>query len=272
MTHSDVTNPLIAVVTICLDQRQALLATAQTVLSQSYRPTEYIVVDGGSTDGSAEAAATLKPRDSGQSLRVVSEADRGISDAMNKGTRLSRATLIVHLNAGDTFADDRVLEDVAASYTKYRWRWAVGDAVAVAADGSRFHRYSPIADPRLLLRQNTLPHQATFLERSVFDEFGPFRVDLHQAMDYEYWCRIGLLGGLNIFPLRRIVALYADGGRSSQLSALLPALWQIRRELRAAGAGNGRVSDWIFLARVALFGALLPLKRWLVSQSWWMPP
>jgi glycosyltransferase involved in cell wall biosynthesis len=264
MTTQAPTGPSIAVVTICMNNKHALLATADSVLGQSYPGVEYVIVDGASEDGTAQAALHLRARCATHTIRVASERDRGISDAMNKGVSLSGSDLILHLNAGDTLADPSVLKEVADSYRQHRWRWAVGEAAVVGTDGVTSHRYRP--DPRIktLLRKNTIPHQATFLHRSVFEEFGGFRSDLHQGMDYEYWCRIGLIGGIEIHPLGRLIARYEPGGRSSELRTLLPSLWRIRRDLGNNGAGNSLLNDVIFVARIGCFGLYLRTKQLLL--------
>lgn len=257
----------IAVVTICLNQRERLLETIESVLNQTHRELEYVVVDGASTDGSPAAARDVARSRADRRMTVISEPDRGISDAMNKGIMRTSAELIVHLNAGDRFVHDGVLARVAESHEANHWDWAVGETIGTDSRGNQVHVYRPAGDARILLRKNAIPHQATFLRRSVFERFGGFRTDLHQAMDYELWCRIGLLGGVPFHQLGFQVAVNSAPGRSSQLRSLLPVLWRIRRELHRSGAGNGMGQDLIFLSRAAAFGPYLRLKQRLPDRG-----
>lgn len=244
-----------------------LMETIASVLEQSHRALELAIVDGASTDGSGAAAVRARDEHPDRLITVVSEPDAGISDAMNKGIRLTSAGLIIHLNAGDRFAHPEVLTRVAESQAAWRWDWGVGEAIAVDQAGHHVHAYRPRGGPDILLTKNAIPHQATFLRRSIFERFGGFRTDLHQAMDYEFWCRIGLVGGVRFHSLGFPVALYRTGGRSSDLRSLLPSLWRVRRELGRAGAGNGVGGDMLFVSRAAAFGPYLGLKRLLARLA-----
>ena len=97
--------PLISVITIARNCAGTIEATIQSVLGQTWTPLEYIIVDGGSTDGTVEIVRRFAPR----LARWVSEPDRGISDALNKGARLAQGDLLLFMNAGDTFVDATAL-------------------------------------------------------------------------------------------------------------------------------------------------------------------
>ncbi len=103
------TSPLFSVVTVVRDDRAGLARTRETLAAQHLRDFEWIVVDGASTDGTADDVR----RDATPSLRWVSEPDRGIYDAMNKGTAMARGRYVVYLNAGDALVGDGALAIVA---------------------------------------------------------------------------------------------------------------------------------------------------------------
>src|SRR5687767_14635854 len=102
--------PNISVVTIGLDNRAGLERTARSVLVQTARPDEFIIVDGGSSDGSVQYLTELRRREPW--IKVISEPDQGIADAMNKGLKRATGEWICHLHSGDAFTDPSVLADV----------------------------------------------------------------------------------------------------------------------------------------------------------------
>src|SRR5688572_25941767 len=105
----------ISVVTIGLNALPGFRKTVQSVLQQSSLADEYILVDGGSSDGSVEYLSEKQQQNPW--LRLVSEPDLGIADAMNKGLRFASGDWICHLHAGDAYHDSHVVEDVRRSLT-----------------------------------------------------------------------------------------------------------------------------------------------------------
>lgn len=96
---------LITVVTVCFNAGQTIAKTMQSVLNQTYRPLEYILVDGKSTDNTLNIIYELEPlfQEKGIAVRIVSEKDKGIFDAMNKGVKLANGRWVNFMNAGDVF-------------------------------------------------------------------------------------------------------------------------------------------------------------------------
>lgn len=103
--------PLVSVVTVTFNAREALEVTLGSVRSQSWNDWEHLVVDGASTDGTAEVAMGAMAAD--ERIRAWSEPDHGIYDAMNKGLERARGEYVIFLNAGDTFHDSETLERIA---------------------------------------------------------------------------------------------------------------------------------------------------------------
>ena len=102
--------PLVSVITVCRNAATTVERTVRSVLAQSYKPLEYIIVDGGSTDGTLD----IIRRNRRKIARIVSEPDRGISDAFNKGIRLSRGAYVHLLNADDWMEPDTISRGVEA--------------------------------------------------------------------------------------------------------------------------------------------------------------
>lgn len=105
---------LITVVTVCFNAGQTIAKTMQSVLNQTYRPLEYILVDGKSTDNTLNIIYELEPlfHEKGIAVRIVSEKDKGIFDAMNKGVKLANGRWVNFMNAGDVFYNDKTIDFV----------------------------------------------------------------------------------------------------------------------------------------------------------------
>jgi glycosyltransferase involved in cell wall biosynthesis len=256
-------DPLISVVTICLNCEPLIAATMRSVLDQTYKRLEYVVVDGLSSDGTVDAARRIAAEYPDRVVRIFSERDAGISDAMNRGVVRSSGELIAHLNAGDRYVDESVIERVIESYSLERWRWAMGIAIVVDCSGTTRHIYRPSADLLTLRKKNFVPHQSTFLVRDIFDRHGLFRTDYPQAMDYEYWVRIAFKGGEQHHLLPFVTTYFLDGGRSAAVSQLVRYLWRVRRLMREYGCPTTNFEDLRFVARVIAFAGYYRARKML---------
>ncbi len=125
-------DPKISVITVCRNARNALEKTIKSVKGQSYGDIEYIVIDGASTDGSSEYLESL-----GDKIDIlVSEPDRGIYDAMNKGIARASGEWLIFMNAGDTFASDNTLDSIFSSPDDYSGYGIIyGDVIKTGIDG-----------------------------------------------------------------------------------------------------------------------------------------
>jgi len=202
--------PLFSVITIARNARETIADTIASVRGQSFEDFEYTVIDGASTDGTLDVVRAMGP----SGCRIISEPDEGIADAMNKGILRSTGEVVIHMNAGDVFADSDVLRKVAESFRRERWHWAVGSCDQIDRSTGTIRRLEVLGfDYDVLSRIDYLPHQSTFLHRKVFQRFGLFDCSFRIAMDYEYWLRIGRETAPYILPI--IVSRFDLGGSSS---------------------------------------------------------
>jgi glycosyltransferase involved in cell wall biosynthesis len=256
--------PLFSIITICRNLERDIERTMVSVLEQSYSHIEYIIVDGASKDKTLSVIREVAARYPTRQIIVISEPDKGIPDAMNKGVRSATGRIVLHLHGGDSLTDNTVIDRIAQSFVQEHWTWAVAGSIAVDAAGSAVYVYRPNPDYRVLLKKNFIPHQSTFLLREVFETYGLFRTDLKCASDYEYWLRIAILGSERFTVLPYNTTYYLDGGGSARLLFLLKHLRRIRRDLRNQGAPITVASDYIFFARVAAFWAYSRCRAVLV--------
>jgi glycosyltransferase involved in cell wall biosynthesis len=250
--------PRISVVTICRNVLPALRRTVASVQAQHYPALEYWIVDAASTDGTAGYLAQLEA----QGVRVLSEPDRGISDAMNKGIRLATGEWIAHLHADDTYLPG-TLEAVARAAEAGGADVLCGHILKREPTGGVLCRTAP---ERLAIEMS-VPHPAVFARRELWERLGGFDPALRNAMDYDLFLR-ARAAGARFRVIDRPLAVVAWGGQSER------SLWKTLREthdLRRRHLRSGASRSWLFLVflfvkgkvRVALQSAgLAGLVAW----------
>ncbi len=186
--------PKISIITPSYNQGQFIERTIRSVLDQNYPNLEYLVIDGGSQDGTAGILKKYEER-----LRWVSEKDKGQADAINKGIGRATGDIIAYLNSDDVY-EPGALNKVAEHFrTHPETLWLTGKCRIIDEKDREIRR--PITAYKnfllrhysysLLLVTNPASQPATFWRRSAVDEFGLFDENEHLVMDYDYWLRIG---------------------------------------------------------------------------------
>jgi GT2 family glycosyltransferase len=194
---------LVSVITPSFNQAGFIRETIESVLSQDYRNLEYIVVDGGSTDGTVDILRWYAARD--PRFRFVSEPDQGQSDAINKGLRMANGSIIGWLNSDDTYLPGAIGKAVQAFLSRPDWAVVYGRAVFTDETSRHLHEYpvEPFSH-EALFRFCFISQPAAFIRRDVFLEVGGVDVGLKFCMDYDLWIRIS-----KRFPLGYIPELLA---------------------------------------------------------------
>ena len=232
----------ISVITVCFNAVETIADTIQSVRSQSHPNLEYIVVDGGSTDGTLGIIA--QNRDVVSVL--VTGPDNGMFDAANKGINAASGKIVGMLNADDFYADKDVLRDVANTF-------ATG-IEAVYGDLHYVDRQRPQKIKRnwvsgLYDRKNFLlgwmpPHPTFFICKSAYDRFGMFRSDLKSAADYELMLRMLYKHSLKPGYIDRVLVKMRVGGKSN---VSIANRLRANREDRKAWNINGLKPAWYTL-------------------------
>ncbi|HEX3978090.1 MAG TPA: glycosyltransferase family 2 protein [Solirubrobacteraceae bacterium] len=184
----------LTVVTPSYNHAHFIERTIDSVLGQGYPELEYIVVDGGSTDGTVDILKRY-----GDHLIWSSEPDRGQSDAINKGLRRATGTVVAFLNSDDTYAPG-ALHRVGEFFEAHPGlMWAYGKCRIIDEHDREIRR--PITwyknallrnySFRKLLAENFISQPSTFWRRVLHDEIGYLNEDEHYVMDYEFWLRVG---------------------------------------------------------------------------------
>jgi len=207
----------ISVVTVVRNGRDTIGDCLASVASQT-RAAEHIVIDGASTDGTAERVRAATP----PVARLVSEPDRGLYDAMNKGIALATGEVVGTLNADDVYAHERVLELVAEAFADPAVEVVYGDLEYVdRADPRRVVRRwrAGACSPGSFRRGWMPPHPTFFARRRAYERLGAYDLGLGTAADYELMLRFLLRHGLAAAYLPQVLVRMRTGGVSNRTLA-----------------------------------------------------
>jgi len=201
-------SPLISIVTVCLNSEQYLEKTIQSVLDQTYPCIEYIIIDGGSTDGTIQIIKKYE----GRIAKWISEPDEGIYDAMNKGISLCEGEIIYCLNSGDHLYDKNVLQNVAEQFLDPRVMGVYGNVEVRDDQGNKKIRGSEVTYNSLLYKR--ICHQALFVRKTLFEKLGKFSTSFKLSSDHEFAIKCIKKYGDRFVYLNDTIALYMSGGMS----------------------------------------------------------
>jgi len=183
--------PRVSIVTPSYNQGQFIEETIRSVLLQGYPDLEYIIIDGGSTDGSVDIIRKYEP----WLAYWVSEPDKGQADAINKGWMLSKGEIITYLNSDDTLQASAVSRAVASLQQHPEAEFVFGSCNLMNYEGKVFITLHPSPfNITQLAFGNCFCQQTVFFRRQVLDKIGMLDMNFHFAFDYEFWLRAGLQG------------------------------------------------------------------------------
>lgn len=213
----------LSIVTINFNNRAGLQKTIDSIVAQTCQDFEWIVIDGGSTDGSKE----LIERYAIYISYWVSETDKGIYNAMNKGINASHGTYLLFLNSGDYLYDADVIRHILPLLKDkdyYIGKQQIGHIIR----NFEILNY----DDLVFLAVRYLPHQATFMRRSVFEKYGLYNEKMCIAADWELFFNSIIYGDVEAENLPFIISVYNLNGISTRLCSLA------RRETEAIKRQN----------------------------------
>jgi glycosyltransferase involved in cell wall biosynthesis len=204
----------ISIITVVYNNSEFIEDCINSVLSQSYDDIEYIIIDGASTDGTLEI---VKQYAAGIA-KIVSEPDRGIYDAMNKGLSLATGEVIGILNSDDFYPHLHVLKRVADMFEANRIDSCYGDLVYVEphnkAKVARFWRSGPY-DKRRFYNGWMPPHPTFFVHRSIYERYGRFDPAFGTSADYELMLRFLLKYEISSAYIPEVLVKMRGGGVSN---------------------------------------------------------
>ncbi len=192
---------LVTIITPSYNQAAFLEQTLQSVLSQDYHPVEYLVVDGGSNDGSQE----IIEKHSRDLDWWVSEKDTGQAEAINKGLARAQGEVVAWLNSDDLYQPGAIAGAVAALQANPEAGVVFGDAITIDAAGNLI-KPLPLGDWGLLdlMGFRIICQPAAFMRRSILAQAGTLDTSYHFLLDHQLWLRMARLA-----PIRHISSTWA---------------------------------------------------------------
>lgn len=183
-------NPLISVITVVFNGEKYLEQAIKSTVEQTYENFEYLVIDGGSTDGTQRIIQEYSERID----YWISEKDKGIYDAMNKGVTLAKGRWVIFINADDYFFDKDVLKGLArrleCASQEVAMLYGSIQLVSTSEVNLGFVETSLGQAKKEILYRMAIPHQSLFTRLSVVRELGGFKTDYKIAADYELCLRV----------------------------------------------------------------------------------
>lgn len=180
-------NPLITIITVCFNSEKTIEKTLQSVLKQTYSNYEYLIIDGASKDNTLKILESYEEAFGGK-LRVISEKDDGIYDAMNKGIKKSNGQIIGILNSDDYYSEN-TLRFVAEKYEECKYEYLIinGDLERVSKNDEVIFRYH--FTEKQIKNKEYFGHPSMFATKAVYDKIGLYNMDYKLAADGEWQYR-----------------------------------------------------------------------------------
>ena len=246
--------PTVTIVTPSFNQAHYLEATIRSVLEQDYPQIEYIVVDGGSTDGSAEIIKRYADR----LAWWVSEQDKGQTDAINKGFARATGDIFAWLNSDDVYEPGALAGAVSFLQKNPEVGLVYGDANFIDAEGRVIGRFNAQQTSLKRLQRGGvyIPQQSAFWRADLWRKVGPLDPAFYFAMDYDLWVRLARVTDIRYTPqLWANFRLHGDAKTIASDERCWPEMLRVHRR-----DGGGYIA-WIYL-RFLVRRVLAPWINW----------
>jgi glycosyltransferase involved in cell wall biosynthesis len=233
----------ISIITVSFNSVKSIAHTINSVLAQTYPEIEYIIIDGSSTDGTIEIIESFS---SGIST-FISEPDKGIYDAINKGIKMATGDIIGILNSDDFFYDNSVIEKIAKSIEENNIDAIIGDVQFVdQANTSKVIRYySSKHFKTARFRFGFMPaHSSFYVKKELFEKLGYYKTDYKIAADYELLIRFLYVNKIKYKYLEMPFVSMRMGGVSNKS---IHSIYTLNKEIAKACRENGIKTNYIFI-------------------------
>lgn len=243
----------ISVITAVYNNRDTVSHALDSALAQDHPNVELVVIDGGSTDGTLEVLQGY----AGRLAVLVSEPDRGIYDALNKGIARASGEVVGFLHSDDLFADEAVLSRIGTAFADPAVDAAYGDLLYVSKDDpSRVVRTwrSAAFSPARLAHGWMPPHPTFYVRRAVYEQLGGYDTSYRIAADYDCVLRLLGRGGVRAAYIPEVLVKMRVGGASNRsLRNILQKSREDYRALRVNDVGGLAALAWKNLSKLPQF-------------------
>ena len=241
------------IITVCLNSAKTIRRTFDSLLEQSFEDYEYIVVDGESTDGTLEIIREYEPKFQGR-MRCISEKDKGIYDAMNKGIRMAKGEYINIMNSDDWFEKD-ALKKIAE---------VPGNPDVIYGCIRLFFPESGAMDIQRIdhrrLIERPLFHQGCFIARKAHEKYGLYDLQYKVCADHDFLLKL-YLSGLNFVAIDEIISVFSKGGFSEKNK------WIYLKENFTLRYKNGVISKWAMIRGICSSRTLCLMEYLFLSAG-----
>ncbi len=202
----------ISIITACYNSEKYIEDAIQSVLGQTYPHIEYLIIDGASSDGTMEIINKYKSRIS----LVVSEPDKGVYDAFNKGIQRATGELVYFLNSDDYLYENDTVERMVSVFQERDDLNAVYGNILLKDDAVSVDQvYGRSFEREDFIRGYMPPHQSLFVRKAMFEKYGGFNLKYRSSGDFDFISKLYLNEGTRMLYLNQIVAVFRRGGLST---------------------------------------------------------
>jgi glycosyltransferase involved in cell wall biosynthesis len=209
----------ISIITVVWNNKETIRDAIDSVLNQTYKNIEYIIIDGASTDGTVEIVQSYGDKIN----KFVSEPDKGLYDAMNKGIKLATGDIVGILNSDDFYIDDKVIEKVIKEFEDKKVDSIYADLVFVKPENlDKTVRYydSSHFNPSKFAYGWMPAHPTFFVKKEIYDKYGVFRTDLKIGADFDILARFLYTHKISYSYMPEVLVKMRIGGVSTSFSSL----------------------------------------------------
>ncbi len=228
---------MISIITVTYNRANVIIDTIESVLRQNYKNYEYIIVDGASMDNTISILKEYEPKFEGR-MRWISESDKGLYDAINKGIKMAKGNIVGIINSDDFFHRNDTLEIIAKEFLNNDVEAVYGDERDVDEDnlnkvvrtdrGAYFRKW--------MYRIGLMPaHQTFYARRKLFEKYGYYKTNYQIAADFELMLRFAYINKVKFKYIPETLLTFRTGGVSSKLSNK----WLLNKETVRACRENG---------------------------------
>ena len=235
----------VSIITVCFNSTATIEDTIKSVLNQDYKDIEYVIVDGGSTDGTLDIIDRYKNK----IAKVISGPDNGIYDAMNKGLRLSTGDVLATINGDDVYAEKTIVSQMAEFIQHNGLDAAYGDLIYVdrydTGHVKRFWQPGPYKKGAFH-HGWVIPHPTFFCRKEIFERHGYYNKNMQIAADFELMLRFIEKHRIKVGYLPEVIVKMRTGGKANVLRGMIQGNKEIIKSFRL---NDFRLSPWFFVCK-----------------------
>ncbi len=233
----------ISIITPTFNSEKTISRTIESVQKQNYDNYEHIIIDGLSNDSTVSIVKKYMSKDN--HIKLVSEKDNGIYDAMNKGIRLSDGEIVAIINSDDYY-EDNAFDNILKNYDSNEKYQVIYGMLRKIYNGEEYQIY---CNNYKFLKYNMITHPTCFITKKTYDDFGCYDLNYRLAADYDLMIKYSLNKKIKFKQVNKIIANYSLGGASGTQKSDLESI-SIRKKygyLSSFGAFARRVKVYLIM-------------------------